>query len=147
MFRDQMRERASRWVAVALTGTAVLIWVDPSAAIELNSISVDPSVAGPAPAAGSGAHKIGPGVMNTVRSGLGANVFIALKEPSVESGGSLSTLCSEVAVTQEAVLQELGGDGYSTTRRFAAVPALAGKVTTEAALMRIAAHPDVEEPA
>ncbi len=95
--------------------------------------------------------RVGPGVLAAVRAaapGRGARVVIALAAPdaaAAAAGGaaSLGALRGSVAAAQEAVLREVAGGELTVVRRFSAVPALAAVAHSEAALLRLAALPQV----
>lgn len=90
-------------------------------------------------------EKIGPGVLDTLRSDGSANVVIALVPPEAAKAShpDLSLLRAEIARSQQEVLSVLDAKDYAGRYAFRSVPALAGKVKSEAALQRLAAHPHV----
>jgi len=89
--------------------------------------------------------KIGPGVLEELRDSGGANVMIALAHPSAAraSGLDMAAMKSQIAQMQTDVLAQLGLDDYKARHTYSAVPALAGRVKSEAALVALARHPSV----
>jgi subtilisin family serine protease len=100
------------------------------------------SAAGPGPHAES---KVGPGVHETLAARGHADVVIALTVPAASRARSIdmTALRSEVARTQADVLATLDRSGYAGRHAYSAVPALAGRLKSAAALAALARHPSV----
>lgn len=91
--------------------------------------------------------KIGPGVLEQLRDSGAANVMIALAPPpSAQAVGlDMAAMKSQIAQMQTDVLAQLGGLDYQARHTYSAVPALAGRVTSEAGLAALARHPSVRK--
>src|SRR5688500_17103102 len=90
---------------------------------------------------------IGPGVLEAIRERGSARVVVAL---AVDDGADaptarerLSSLRRRVATAQAGALSSVADHELRVTRRFVAVPAVAGIARSEAALRRLAARPGV----
>ncbi len=59
------------------------------------------------------------------------------------SSGSLTALHSQVAQMQDRVLAAVETADFAVTHTYQAIPAIAGKISSAAALDKLAAHPDV----
>jgi subtilisin family serine protease len=96
---------------------------------------------------GKGQEKIGKGVLEAARTPQGANVIIALVQPSESRRAKprLPALRAEIAAIQRDVLSRVNASEYRGRRTYTAVPALAGKVLTESGLAKLAAHPHVKK--
>jgi subtilisin family serine protease len=101
--------------------------------------------AGPARAAQAGS-KIGPGVREALDTGRSISVMVALAEPGGRRAWAfdLGQKRSEVAQLQDGVLATLEQAQFRLTRRYAAVPALAGVLRSKSGLARLEAHPHVQ---
>ena len=89
--------------------------------------------------------KIGPGVLATLNESGSVNVMIALQQRSVAGTVSLDMAAekSRIADMQSDVLAQLGFFDYEARHTYSAVPALAGRITSEAGLSAIARNPNV----
>jgi subtilisin family serine protease len=98
--------------------------------------------------------KIGPGVAEELAANGAANVMIALAQPQSLQGlntaspgrgvrPNLAVLRSEVATLQSGVLASVENIGYQSKFAYSAVPALAGRITSDAALRALGSHPSV----
>lgn len=92
--------------------------------------------------------KIGDGVREALRSDGEARVFIMLAAPPSLAAmqaaqGNMATLKSDIATLQQQVLSSLDSSDYAGVRNYQTVPALAGKILSEAALDKLAAQPAV----
>lgn len=116
-------------------------------ALLLSACDQDPQAAAPTapdiPSFSSApqAEKIGPGVLEALRSEGSARIMIALQS---RTPPGLSELRQEVAAAQSAALQGISQAEFATSHRYQAVPALAGLARSEAALLRMAANPRVQ---
>lgn len=84
---------------------------------------------------------LGPAVRTVVEDKGEAQVVVALAEPSPT--GEKGVQRKEIQRTQTDVLSAVSASEFQTTHRYAAVPALAGTITSAAALDRLAQHPSV----
>jgi subtilisin family serine protease len=98
---------------------------------------------GPPPHAHSG--KVGADVLETLRAEGKAHVVIALVPPAAAKRAKpdLRSLRREVRGMQEEVLARVHPSGFVAKHKYRAVPAMAGRVLTEAGLAKLAAHPHV----
>jgi subtilisin family serine protease len=98
--------------------------------------------------------KIGPGVAEELAANGAANVMIALAQPQSLQGlntaspdrgvrPNLAALKSEIATLQRGVLSSIENIGYRPRFTYSAVPALAGRITSDAAMKALANHPNV----
>lgn len=89
------------------------------------------------------AARIGPGVAEAIAAGDVARVVIALHPPTVIGGHGAAVdqarLVRGVTEVVDGLLARVGAEDLRVVRRFAAVPALAGTVASQAALSRLAA--------
>jgi subtilisin family serine protease len=88
--------------------------------------------------AGAANEKIGPGVLEALQRGETPMIMVAL---DAAAPPGLANLRREVAAAQENVLRGVTDQELRVRRRYAAVPAVAGVVRSEAAVRRLAAHP------
>ncbi len=106
-----------------------------------------PGYLGPASAQApqSTSAKIGPGVVEALRAQGAARVVIALAPPlSMQARQiDLARLKQDVSALQNGALSALGAGEFRISHKYAAVPGLAGTLTSEAGLIRLAAHPSV----
>ncbi|HUG42272.1 MAG TPA: S8 family serine peptidase [Longimicrobiales bacterium] len=91
--------------------------------------------------------RVGPGVAAALGEEPGARVMVAL-DPAALAGGrgaavDPARLQREVGALVDGVLDRVGTEGLVVSRRYAAVPALALVVRSDAALARLAADPAV----
>jgi len=98
---------------------------------------------GPPPHAHS--EKVGADVLETLRAEGKAHVVIALVPPAAAKRAKpdLRSLRREVRGMQEEVLARVHPSGFAAKHKYRAVPAMAGRVLTEAGLAKLAAHPHV----
>jgi len=104
-----------------------------------------------APPVTSAEAKIGPGVLEQIRTSGSATVMIALKQsPIIEQaqGGRVEGLDmaaerSRIADMQNDVLARLSYYDYEERHTYSAVPALAGRIKSEAGLATLARNPNV----
>jgi len=91
------------------------------------------------------AAKIGPGVFATLNESGSVNVMIALQQRSVGGavGLDMAVEKSRIADMQSDVLAQLGFFDYEARHTYSAVPALAGRIKSEAGLSAIARNPNV----
>jgi subtilisin family serine protease len=118
-------------VALALAGATCLALSTPVAAT------------GPPPHAHS--EKIGADVLETLRAEGKAHVVIALVPPAAAKRAKpdLRSLRRELRGMQEEVLARVHPSGFAAKHKYRAIPAMAGRVLTEAGLAKLAAHPHV----
>jgi hypothetical protein len=90
------------------------------------------------------AAKVGPEVLEALGQTGSANVMIALQRPAAARarGLDMAALKSQIGQMQSDVMAGLPA-GYQARHTYSAVPALAGRVTSEAALAALARHPHV----
>ena len=92
---------------------------------------------------------IGPGVLEAVRDRGSARVVVALDVDVDDAAAAatprerLASLRTRVAVAQAGALSSVADHELRVTRRYAAVPAVAGIARSESALRRLAARPGV----
>ena len=101
-----------------------------------------------APAAGAqtpGTSKVGSGVMAAVETAGAARVVVALREPEAlrKSAQDLAAVQRGVRAVQQRVLAAVPAAQFEPVHVYRAVPALSGIVRSQAALDRLARHPDV----
>ena len=91
------------------------------------------------------AAKVGPGVADQLRETGSAQVMIALQPPGhpVAPGLALAAEKARISQMQVDVLARLGARDYASRNVFTAVPALAGRIRSEAGLAAIARNPHV----
>lgn len=89
--------------------------------------------------------KAGLGVADSIAVNGEANIVIALQSPTGvrDQPASLDGLRQGIAVMQDAVLSGLEPGDFQLHLRFQSVPALTGRVFTNAGLARLAANPHV----
>jgi subtilisin family serine protease len=92
-----------------------------------------------------GRDKIGPDVLETLRSEGQASVVLALVEPRALKSQpiNLEGLRRQVPALQAAVLSSLDPADFRASYQYEAVPALAGVVLNEEGLHQLATHPNV----
>ena len=90
------------------------------------------------------AAKLGPGVTEALEGSGSVNIMIALQRPAAARarGLDLAALKRQIGEMQNDVLQSLPA-GYQAKHTYSAVPALAGRVSSPAALAALARHPHV----
>ena len=90
-------------------------------------------------------QKVGQGVLETLQAEGEVNVVIALTEPPSMNASpfDLPTVKREIADLQDEVLSSLTPSDYCEKLRYQAVPALAGKILSEAGLAKLVANPKV----
>lgn len=101
---------------------------------------------GPASAQDEGADEIGSEVRSAVDQGNGVRVVVALDRPAMlQKGGEVTVpgLNRKVQRVQREVLSTVSTAGFRVTHRFDSVPALIGRLRSEAALEQLARHPNV----
>ena len=89
--------------------------------------------------------KLGEGVLEVLRAEGEASVVIMLEPPAsmAEADTALAERKSDVASLQERVLSDLLASEFVLRRRYEAVPAVAGIITSEAGLEKLLAAPSV----
>lgn len=89
--------------------------------------------------------KVGQGVIEALQAEGGVNVVVLLVEPPSMSTSSidLPSLKRDIASLQDDVLSSLDSSEFRVKLRYQAVPALAGRVLSEAGLTKLAANPNV----
>ena len=115
--------------------------------ISLGSIEIAQAAGPPV----SAMAKIGPGVLEQIRDKGSANVMIALEHsqqinPSQNNAGRALDMAAErsrIAQMQNNVLFQLAFHEYEERQSYRAVPALAGRIKSEAALSALAHNPHV----
>jgi subtilisin family serine protease len=89
--------------------------------------------------------KIGPGVIEALRAEGEAMVIVALvAPPSLQARQiNLPRLRQGVSTLQNGALSVLNAGEFRTKYKYSTVPALAGTLSSEAGLLKLAAHPNV----
>jgi subtilisin family serine protease len=90
-------------------------------------------------------NKIGNAVREAILADGGANVMIALSHPGAKKDGkglNLAALRSDIHAQQSSVMAAVG-NGFNVKENFSAVPAMAGRITSAAALDALARNPHV----
>lgn len=93
-----------------------------------------------------GVHdKIGVDVRTSIATTNEAQVVIALEEPPLPKGEGTnrSVVNRKVQQVQTEVLSKVSATEFQAIQTYESVPALAGRITSEAALDRLAGHPKV----
>lgn len=91
------------------------------------------------------AAKVGPGVAEQLQETGSAQVMIALQRPvrPAAPGLELAAEKARISEMQVDVLARLGAADYASRHAYSAVPALAGRIRSEAGLAAIARNPHV----
>ena len=127
MFRTVFREG---WRGICLT----LLWILASGTAWS---------AGPPPDI---ADKVGARVFEQLTDTGSVNVMIALEQPPALARGrglNMAAMKSEIGQMQRSVMAGLDVTGYQAKHTYSAVPAMAGRVKSTAALEALARHPHV----